>query len=102
MNDDVLTLVKTISTQDEYGIFHDSIRRRTVFCKVYSISRSEFYGSGRSGFNPEYEFRIFAGDYDGEKICIFRKEQYSIYRTYVVPGEDYIELYVERKAGTNG
>jgi len=102
VNDDVLTLISTVNTQDEYAVFHEEKVERDVFCQVYSISRSEFYGSGRSGLNPEYEFRVFAGDYEGEKLCKFHNQEYAIYRTYIVPGEDYIELYVERKGGTNG
>ena len=102
MNDDVLTLVSTTTTQDDYGVIHENTVERGVYCQVFSISRAEFFGSGRSGLNPEFEFKIFGGDYKGERICLFHGNQYAIYRTYMVPGEDYIELYAERKAGTNG
>lgn len=102
MKDDVLTLLSTKYEQNEYGVPIETVQERNVFCQVYSITRSEFFGSGREGLNPEYEFRMFAGDYQGEKLCMYEGKQYSIYRKYQVPGEDYIELYVERKAGTNG
>lgn len=102
MNDDVLTLISLNQVQDEYGVYHETKEPREVLCQVYSISRAEFYNSGREGLNPEYEFRVFAGDYHGEKLCLFHGQQYSIYRTYLYPGEDYMELYAERKGGTNG
>lgn len=102
MNDDVLTFISSTVTQDEYGVHHETPLKHDVFCQVYSISRAEFFGSGREGLNPEIEFKVFAGDYQGEKECVFHGKPYSIYRTYVYPGEDYIELYAERKGGTNG
>lgn len=102
MNDDVLTLINTTQTQDEYGIFHEVDHPHQVFVHVNSISRSEFFSSGREGLNPSLEFTMFHGDYFGEKECEYKGDRYSIYRTYRVPGTDDIELYVERKGGTNG
>ena len=37
----------------------------------------------------------------GETVCEYNGESFSIYRTYETDS-DYIELYVERKGGTNG
>lgn len=102
MNDDVLTLIGFTQTQDEYGVIREAPEKRTVFCQVYSISRAEFFGTGREGLNPEIEFKVFVGDYRGEKECEYHGKPYAIYRNYVYPGEDYIELYAERKGGTNG
>lgn len=103
MTDDVIFLIgATTETQDEYGIWHETENPRQVFAKVNSISRSEFYKSGREGLNPAYEFTVFHGDYQDETECIYKNDRYSIYRTYRVPGTDDMELYVERKGGTNG
>ena len=98
---DVLTLISTEKTQDDYGIWKNTETPHDVFVQVDSITRAEFYEAGRNGLNPEFRFRMFAGDYNGEAICAFNGLRYSIYRTYKTRN-DLIELYVEREGGTNG
>ena len=98
---EVLTLIGTTRTQEEYGIWHEAPARRDVFCQVNSVTRSEFFEAGRNGLNPEFMFSMFAGDYEGERVCEYRGQKYSIYRTYIARN-DVIELYAERKGGTNG
>lgn len=44
---------------------------------------------------------MFVGDYNGEKLVEYNGETYAVYRTYLAKN-DTIELYVERKGGTNG
>ena len=44
---------------------------------------------------------MFRYDYNGEPIVEYNGQRYSIYRTYIGKN-DMIELYVERKGGTNG
>ena len=100
--DDVITLIATTEEQNDYGVWVKSESARQVFCKVGSATRAEFFAGGRNGLNPDFTFTIFFGDYNGEEICQFHDDQYSIYRTYLVPGTDYLELHVERKGGTNG
>ena len=100
--DDVLTLLASERAQDSFGVWRETLTEREVFCRVYSVNRSEFYQAGRNGLNPQFRFTVFVGDYAGETACRYRGESYSIYRSYIVPGQDYIELYVERQGGTNG
>ena len=100
--DDVITLIKESKYQDDYGIFRNITESRPVYAQVRSASRSEFFAGGRSGLNPEYEFVICAADYQDEEVCEYHGKSYSIYRKYHVPGTDYLELYVQRKGGTNG
>lgn len=100
--DDTLTLLSYTRTQDANGIWRESApTKKEVFCKWDSINRNEFFQGGRTGLNPEFVFIIAAVDYDGERECIFRDNSYSIYRTYRTD-DDYMELYVQRKGGTNG
>lgn len=98
---DVLTLVAHTKTQDDFGrwVFKDTTR--DVFVQVDSITQAEFFDAGRNGHNPEFRFRMFSGDYDGESVCIFHGDPFAVYRTYK-RRNDIIELYVERKGGTNG
>lgn len=99
--DSVLTLYGITRTQNSKGAWVNTRVPRDVFCQVESVTRSEFYNGGRSGLNPEYQFTVFQGDYEGEQVCRYNGSDYAIYRTYIVPGTDYIELYAERKGGTN-
>lgn len=100
--DDVLTLLASSRTQDSLGVWRETLTEREVFCKVYSVNRTEFYNAGRNGLNPQFRFTVFHGDYAGETLCKYKDESYSVYRTYIDPKTDYIELYVERKGGSNG
>ena len=98
---DVINLISQTRTQDEYGRWTPVTSPREVFVQVDSISQSEFYEAGRNGLNPEYRFRMFSGDYEGEELCEYNGQPYAIYRTYL-RRDDTIELYVERKGGSNG
>lgn len=100
--DDVITLIGESFEKDAYGVEKPKESRREIFCQVGSITRQEFFQAGRNGLNPEYVFTVFAADYNGERTCAYRYRPYAIYRSYRVPGTDYMELYVERKGGTNG
>lgn len=100
--DDVIILISDSYTLDEYGVRRKSETRTDLFCKVTDVTRNEFFGGGRAGLNPAKTFTIFAEDYQGQSVVEYAGERYSIYRTYHVPGTDYMELYVERKGGTNG
>lgn len=97
----VLTLIGTTKTQNDYGVWVETETSRDVFCDVSSVTRQEFFDGGRNGLNPEYVFTMFFGDYEGETVCEFNGKRYAIYRTYHAK-TDVIELYAERKGGTNG
>lgn len=97
----VLTLIGKTKTQNDYGVWVETETSRDVFCDVSSVTRAEFFDGGRNGLNPEYVFTMFFGDYEGETVCEFNGKRYAIYRTYHAK-TDVIELYAERKGGTNG
>lgn len=97
----VLTLIGATWAQDDRGVRRETSSSRQILCRIDSVTRSEFFEGGRNGLNPEYRFTLFFGDYEGETVCQYEGKQYGIYRTYRVPGTDYMELYAERKGGTN-
>lgn len=99
--DAVLTLITQTNYKNEYGVSEQLRTSHDVFCKVQSVTRTEFFDGGRNGLNPEYQFTIFAGDYNDETLCEYNGKTYGIYRIYRTD-DDYIELYAERKGGTNG
>lgn len=94
---DVLTLVKQTVSTDKYGRETVSETERDIYCRVDSVSQTEFYAAANAELQPEYRFTVFFGDYEGEDICKFQGTRYAIYRTYR-RGDD-LELYVERKVG---
>lgn len=97
--DDVIQLVTETKAQDAYGVWNEVETLRQVFCRVSSVTASEFFEAGRNGLNPEYQFIVFADDYNGEDTIVYKNKRYGIYRTFL--SGDYIELYVQRKGGTN-
>lgn len=98
---DVLTLLSVTKSQNQYGVWEKTITERQVFCQVDSVTRAEFFEAGRNGLNPEYRFTVFFDDYQGEETCVYKGKAYGIYRTYH-SSTDKLELYVQRKGGTNG
>lgn len=101
MVNDVIQLVKETKTRDTYGVPVVTRTRRQVFCIVQSVNQTEFFEAGRNGLNPAFIFKVFFGDYDGEEIVEYKGKSYSVYRTYITR-TDQLELYCERKGGTNG
>lgn len=99
---DVIKLIPITYAKDANGIPRATEGEpREVMCQVNSVSRNEFFEGGRNGLNPEFVFRVFFGDYEGERLVEYQNKRYSIYRTYL-GRNDMMELYAERKGGTNG
>ena len=99
VTEDVIQLVSIEQTQNAFGVWEKTETARQVFCKVSSVSQSEFFEAGRNGLNPEWRFVVFGADYGDEETVIYKNKRYGVYRTY--RDGDFIELYVERKGGTN-
>lgn len=91
-------LVSNNKTQNQYGVWIDNITERKVYAEVTSVGQSEWFEGGRNGLNPQLRFRMFAPDYNGENLLIYKGITYSIYRTYV-DRDEIIELYTELKKG---
>lgn len=98
---DVCNLISITKVQDDYGVWRDTEISREVFCQVDSVTRAEFFEGGRNGLNPQFRITMFAGDYEDESIIEYNGKRYAVYRTFFSK-TDTIELYVERKGGTNG
>lgn len=98
---DVLTLISVSQYQNDFGVWVETRNERQIFCQVDSVTRAEFFDAGRNGLNPQFRFTVFAADYNEEKTCVYKGKAYGIYRTYQ-PRTDVLELYAERKGGTNG
>ena len=103
MIDTTLRLISPATrVQDEDGIWRTvGETAREILAQEDSIGRSEFFAAGQSGFRPERRFTVFAGEYRGEAACEYGGTRYAIYRTYHVPGTDYLELYAQREGGVH-
>ena len=100
MADTMLTFRTPVRVQDGDGIWKQTgVQAREVYAEVSSVSRSEFFGGGQNGLKPEYRFKVFHEEYQGEDECLYNGEAYAIYRTHRPDDSDYLELYAERKAG---
>lgn len=96
----VINLIGVTRAQDDYGVWRSATTSTQVYCQMESVTQREFFEGGRNGLNPEYKFTLFFGDYHDEPIVEYNGKQYSVYRTYLTR-HDTIELFVERKGGTN-
>lgn len=101
MIDTTIKLIKPASrTQDAYGVWRNGTPTiREVYAQVNSVTRAEFAAAGQAGFRPDYQIIINQAEYDQEPVCEYDGKRYAIYRTYMVPGGDYMELYVQYEAG---
>lgn len=97
--DSVITLIGATAPRDGSGIPVPQDVPRTIFCRADSVPRGEFFQAGQAGYSPQWKFTVFQADYRNEATVEFEGQRYGIYRTYRVPGTDYMELYAERKAG---
>lgn len=100
--DATIRLIAVTKTTDAIGVPVLSECAREIYCTADSVTRREFFEAGRSGLNPEWKFTVFAPDYRGELTVEYCGRRYGVYRTYIQSGSDYMELYCERKAGSDG
>lgn len=100
--DVIITLITPVMEADAYGIPQMIGHERSdCLAGCESVTASEFFEAGRTGLRPEFRFKIFAGDYAGQKIVEYNGQEYSVYRTYF-GSSDTVELYVQQKGVTNG
>lgn len=97
----MIKLIGFSREQDARGVWRSTTAPREVFAQVNSVTQREFFEGGRNGLNPELMFTMFYADYHNEPIVEYNGNQYAVYRTYL-KRNDVLELYVERKGGTNG
>lgn len=97
---DCISLIEITKTQDKYGVWQKQETSADVFCQVESITQKEFFEGGRNGLNPAYKFTVFYADYEGQPIVEYKNNRYSVYRTYLKRNDE-LELYCERRGGTN-
>ena len=98
---EAIELITVTRTKDQNGIDQKTEKSKTVYGYVDSVSAAEFFEGGRNGLNPEIRVTMTVLDYSGQTILERDGERFGVYRTYR-PNNGTVELYAERKGGTNG
>lgn len=98
---EAIELITVTRTKDQDGIDQKTEKSKTVYGYVDSVSAAEFFEGGRNGLNPEIRVTMTTLDYSGQTILVRGGARFGIYRTYK-SGNGTVELYAERKGGTNG
>lgn len=99
--DDVIKLLTSTYTFDEYGNQIETFTERQVFCQVNSVGRTEYYQAAQNNLHPSYVFSIsHFKDYLGERECLYtdwtgEEKRYVITRTYRTG--DRIDLTAEER-----
>lgn len=93
---EILNLIQTAETADEYGDLVVEENPRRVFAKLGSIGQKEFYQAQAVGLQPELKF-VLADylDYNGEQLVDYNGQRYRILRTFRKGQE--LELTVYRE-----
>lgn len=94
----VIKLIAETWSADEYGVSTKQETAKTVFAKIRSATRAEFYDGGLNGLAPEFVFTMFFGDYNNEQIVEYNGARFTVYRIYQTR-TDTLELHVERREG---
>lgn len=99
--DDVIKLISKSYNTDEYGNQIAVDTKRTVFCKVNSVTRTEFYNAAQTNMHPSYIFTLsHYKDYQNEPELEYTDwanttKRYIITRTYI--NGDSIDLTAEER-----
>lgn len=82
--DAVAYLIKiTTNGKDEEGNLQKLEQEQQIFCKVRSVTRSEFYSAATQDLEPELQLIISHRiDYDGQKLVDVCGQRYRVIRTY--------------------
>lgn len=81
--DDIANLITEEVYQDKSLNIKSRRTKQQVFCKVKSVTRSEFYSASTAGLTPEIEMTISHSiDYNDQKLVEFHNRTYKVLRTY--------------------
>ena len=97
--DDLIQLIATDFTTNEYGVQVPTETAREVWARYRSATRAEFSDAGENGLRRELVVITPIVNYNGEELVAVNGIRYSVIRTYVLEPTDEIELHLERKVG---
>lgn len=101
--DDLILLISESYRKDAIGNVTVTETTTSVWAHLQSVTRAEWADSGQNGLQPQLVAVTPIVNYNGEQIVQIgsgeNARRYAVYRTYLDPDNDSIELYLERKAG---
>lgn len=100
MIDALITLIKRIPSQNEYGAPVYDYVGHDVLCSVSSVGKNEFYAASQAGLDVQFLFRTNPANYEGEDTLVYEGEEYGIVRTYMA-SLDVLEIYAGLKVGAS-
>lgn len=77
----------------------DEETQTEVFCTIRSVTRNEWRDAGQNNIRAELVAVTPLINYSGERIAIVDGRRKAIYRTYMPPDSDEIELYMQDEGG---
>lgn len=93
---DIIFLISTAQSVDEYGDPVITEAKRRVFCRAASIGQKEFYQAHATGLKPEVKFCLADYlEYRQEKIVEYGGNRYHVLRTYRDGQELELTCYAE-------
>ena len=95
MFNEICQLGKLIETTDDYGNLVETIEWTDTFCKMESITQSEFYQAQSVGMQPEVKLITRLENYDYQTRALWNGNEYTIDRNFV-KGKSTIELTLTR------
>ena len=101
MEDIAYLVTEKITGVDDDGNELKKWLSNRVFCKVRSVTRSEFYNAATDGLKPNLDITISHRiDYNGEKVVWYNDQLYDVIRTYW--NGDEVELTLQSRIGNIG
>ena len=97
--DDIIKLIHRRFEADDLAQQRPIECERGVWCRIESVSRTEWRDAGVQGLKAEFVAVMPIVNYCGEIIAEYRCVRYSVYRTYRRNDSDEIELYLSREVG---
>lgn len=79
---DVITLIAETTAQDADGYQTVTETATEIYADILSVKRTEFYEALRSGITAAIVFRVFAHDYDGQRLVDYCGIRYKVERAY--------------------
>lgn len=103
--DDLILLISESYRKDAIGNVKVTETATSVWANLQSVTRAEWADAGQNGLQPQLVAVTPIVNYNGEQIVQIgsgeNARRYAVYRTYLDPDNDSIELYLERKAGVS-
>lgn len=101
--DDLILLISESYKKDAIGNVTVTETATSVWAHLQSVTRAEWADAGQNGLQPQLVAVTPIVNYNGQQIVQIgsgeNARRYAVYRTYLDPDNDSIELYLERKAG---